>query len=44
MSRGTPGDLPRSNVDKYEIHLQEEVIKLVKQDCDDEIIEGQPLG
>ena len=43
MARGTPGDLPRSDVDEYEVHLQQEVVKLVEQDRDDEVIEGEPL-
>ena len=44
MPRRTPGYLPRSNVDENKIHFQQEVVKLVKQDPNDQIIEGQPLG
>ena len=44
MAGRTPGDLPRGNVDEDEIYLQEKVVELVKQDCDDEVIEGQSLG
>ena len=39
----TPGYLPRSNVYEDEVHLQQEVVKLAKQDPNYEVIEGKPL-
>ena len=39
----TPGYLPRSDVYEDEVHLQQEVVKLAKQDPNYEVIEGKSL-
>ena len=35
VAGGTPRDLPRSDVNVDEVHLQQQVVKLVKQDRND---------
>ena len=43
VTRGTPRHLPRSYVDVDEVYLQQQVVKLVKQDGNDEVIKGKPF-
>ena len=35
VARGTPRDLPRCDVNIDEVHLQQQVVELVKQDRND---------